>query len=182
MKFHAKCKAESHETEHHNCNVISVLHHRQIPLQVLTSSIMRMLACAQIFSGFAKGPRIEFDMEALLDQTVLVLNRLWQAVNTCSVRRAFTLVYQGTRAGGFNGRREQLPDARFPELAGFFKGESGTGNGSHDFGQYSHSADYRACCFSSGCRRKRLSLQGTMSSNGTRIPVNTVASYLSETI
>jgi 5-methylcytosine-specific restriction endonuclease McrA len=34
-------------------------------------------------------------MEAILDQPVLVLNRLWQAVNTCSVRRAFTLLYQG---------------------------------------------------------------------------------------
>jgi 5-methylcytosine-specific restriction endonuclease McrA len=34
-------------------------------------------------------------MEAHLDQPVLVLNRLWQAVNTCSVRRAFTLLYQG---------------------------------------------------------------------------------------
>lgn len=34
-------------------------------------------------------------MEAALDRPVLVLNRLWQAVNTCSVRRAFTLLYQG---------------------------------------------------------------------------------------
>ena len=34
-------------------------------------------------------------MESVLDQPVLVLNRLWQAVNTCSVRRAFTLLYQG---------------------------------------------------------------------------------------
>lgn len=34
-------------------------------------------------------------MESALDQPVLVLNRLWQAVNTCSVRRAFTLLYQG---------------------------------------------------------------------------------------
>lgn len=34
-------------------------------------------------------------MEMLLDRPVLVLNRLWQAVNTCSVRRAFTLLYQG---------------------------------------------------------------------------------------
>jgi len=34
-------------------------------------------------------------MESTLDQPVLVLNRLWQAVNTCSVRRAFTLLYQG---------------------------------------------------------------------------------------
>jgi len=34
-------------------------------------------------------------MESVLEQPVLVLNRLWQAVNTCSVRRAFTLLYQG---------------------------------------------------------------------------------------
>ena len=34
-------------------------------------------------------------MESSLDQPVLVLNRLWQAVNTCSARRAFTLLYQG---------------------------------------------------------------------------------------
>jgi 5-methylcytosine-specific restriction endonuclease McrA len=34
-------------------------------------------------------------MESLLDKQVLVLNRLWQAVNTCSVRRAFMLLYQG---------------------------------------------------------------------------------------
>jgi 5-methylcytosine-specific restriction endonuclease McrA len=34
-------------------------------------------------------------MQAVLDIPVLVLNRLWQAVNTCTVRRAFTLLYQG---------------------------------------------------------------------------------------
>jgi 5-methylcytosine-specific restriction endonuclease McrA len=34
-------------------------------------------------------------METLLSQNVLVLNRLWQAVNICSVKRAFTLLYQG---------------------------------------------------------------------------------------
>lgn len=34
-------------------------------------------------------------MKALLDRHVLVLNRLWQAVNVCSARRAFTLLYQG---------------------------------------------------------------------------------------
>ena len=36
-----------------------------------------------------------FHMQYLLDTPVLVLNRLWQAVNTCSARRAFTLLYQG---------------------------------------------------------------------------------------
>ncbi len=34
-------------------------------------------------------------MESLLEHPVLVLNRLWQAINTCSVRRAFTLLCQG---------------------------------------------------------------------------------------
>lgn len=34
-------------------------------------------------------------MQATLDQNVLVLNRLWQAVNVCSAKRAFTLLYQG---------------------------------------------------------------------------------------
>ena len=34
-------------------------------------------------------------MEALLHQPVLVLNRLWQAVNICSARRALTLLFEG---------------------------------------------------------------------------------------
>ena len=34
-------------------------------------------------------------MNLLLNQHVLVLNRLWQAVNICSVRRALTLLFQG---------------------------------------------------------------------------------------
>ncbi|MFH1066973.1 MAG: HNH endonuclease [bacterium] len=34
-------------------------------------------------------------MKLLLQQNVLVLNRLWQAVNVCSARRAFTLLYAG---------------------------------------------------------------------------------------
>ncbi len=34
-------------------------------------------------------------LNALLDSQVLVLNRLWQAVNVCSARRAFALLYQG---------------------------------------------------------------------------------------
>ncbi len=34
-------------------------------------------------------------MSSYLGQQVLVLNRLWQAVNVCSVRRALTLLFQG---------------------------------------------------------------------------------------
>jgi 5-methylcytosine-specific restriction endonuclease McrA len=40
-------------------------------------------------------PRGTRSMQSVLDTPVLVLNRLWQAVNTCSARRAFTLLYQG---------------------------------------------------------------------------------------
>ena len=34
-------------------------------------------------------------MHSILNQHVLVLNRLWQAVNVCTVRRALTLLFQG---------------------------------------------------------------------------------------
>src|ERR1700744_2371862 len=34
-------------------------------------------------------------MKTALNQHVLVLNRLWQAVNVCTARRALTLVFQG---------------------------------------------------------------------------------------
>ncbi|PYL15017.1 MAG: HNH endonuclease, partial [Verrucomicrobia bacterium] len=34
-------------------------------------------------------------MHTLLNSQVLVLNRLWQAVNICTARRAFALVYAG---------------------------------------------------------------------------------------
>src|SRR5437879_12834665 len=35
------------------------------------------------------------NLHSLLNSQVLVLNRLWQAVNICSARRAFSLVYAG---------------------------------------------------------------------------------------
>ena len=34
-------------------------------------------------------------MSSALNQHVLVLNRLWQAVNVCTARRALTLLFQG---------------------------------------------------------------------------------------
>ena len=34
-------------------------------------------------------------MQSVLDNPVLVLNRFWQAVNICSARRAFNLLYEG---------------------------------------------------------------------------------------
>ena len=34
-------------------------------------------------------------MRNVLNENVLVLNRLWQAINVCTVQRAFTLLYMG---------------------------------------------------------------------------------------
>src|ERR1700752_104466 len=39
--------------------------------------------------------RASIHLTSLLNSQVLVLNRLWQAVNTCTARRAFALVYAG---------------------------------------------------------------------------------------
>jgi len=38
---------------------------------------------------------VEIPVSLALNQPVLVLNRLWQAVNVCSVRRALTLLFEG---------------------------------------------------------------------------------------
>lgn len=41
-------------------------------------------------------------MSSFLNQQVLVLNRLWQAINVCSVRRALTLLFAGHAQVVFN--------------------------------------------------------------------------------
>jgi 5-methylcytosine-specific restriction endonuclease McrA len=41
-------------------------------------------------------------MTSMLNQHVLVLNRLWQAVNVCTARRALTLLFQGHAEVVFN--------------------------------------------------------------------------------
>src|SRR5580700_6107199 len=47
-------------------------------------------------------------MSSFLNQHVLVLNRLWQAVNVCTARRALTLLFQGHAQAVFNA-----PDGSF---------------------------------------------------------------------
>ncbi len=42
-------------------------------------------------------------MTSLLGQPVLVLNRLWQAVNICTARRALTLLFEGNAQVVFQG-------------------------------------------------------------------------------
>src|SRR5205823_1634746 len=54
----------------------------------------------QRFTGFDSRIRLVYffaviGMSSVLNQHVLVLNRLWQAVNICTARRALTLLFQG---------------------------------------------------------------------------------------
>ena len=67
-------------------------------------------------------------MTSCLDQQVLVLNRLWQAVNVCSARRALTLLFQGHaqvvmghpdgsfQTFGFGEWRDLTADGNDPEM------------------------------------------------------------------
>ena len=50
---------------------------------------------AQIYAEVRKTRFSHRDLHTVLNSQVLVLNRLWQAVNICSARRAFALVYAG---------------------------------------------------------------------------------------
>lgn len=64
----------------------------------------------------------------VLDHPVLVLNRLWQAVNICSVRRAFNLLLQG------HAQVVHVPDAATTETTA-----ADAGNpyfGTHDFASW----------------------------------------------
>ena len=64
-------------------------------------------------------------MTSCLDQQVLVLNRLWQAVNVCSARRALTLLFQGHAqvvSGNADGSFQTFDFSEWRDL---------TGEGSH---------------------------------------------------
>jgi len=92
-------------------------------------------------------------MDNLLDQPVLVLNRLWQAINTCSARRALTLLYQGH--------------------AQVVANDGSSNYFTHDFVSW---RDF------SVSQKKRSSSQGTMFLNGIRTPASTAANILTGAI
>src|SRR5439155_12874250 len=50
---------------------------------------------AEIYAEVRKTQFPHRDLHTVLNSQVLVLNRLWQAVNICTARRAFALVYAG---------------------------------------------------------------------------------------
>lgn len=55
----------------------------------------RLLAAEVLFAFCRPLPRIPRRVNLFLDSPVLVLNRLWQPVNTCSARRAISLIFLG---------------------------------------------------------------------------------------
>ncbi len=65
-------------------------------------------------------------MSGVLHQPVLVLNRLWQAVNVCSVRRAMSLLFQGQAQVVFNGGENAFRTFNFGEWTDFSSEESHT--------------------------------------------------------
>lgn len=62
-------------------------------------------------------------MSAFLSQRVLVLNRLWQAVNVCSVRRALTLVFEGHAQVVLGTGGGEFQTYSFHEWRDFSRGE-----------------------------------------------------------
>jgi 5-methylcytosine-specific restriction endonuclease McrA len=58
-------------------------------------------------------------MSGVLNQQVLVLNRLWQAVNVCSVRRALTLLFEGHAQVVFEDGAGDFRTYNFSEWRGF---------------------------------------------------------------
>jgi len=58
-------------------------------------------------------------MSTFLNQPVLVLNRLWQAVNICTVRRALTLVFEGHAQVVMNRSDGEFHTFNFPQWQNF---------------------------------------------------------------
>jgi 5-methylcytosine-specific restriction endonuclease McrA len=58
-------------------------------------------------------------MNTYLNQHVLVLNRLWQAVNVCTVRRALTLLFQGHAQVVFNSGDDNFQTFNFDQWRDF---------------------------------------------------------------
>src|SRR2546426_816588 len=58
-------------------------------------------------------------MNSHLNQHVLVFNRLWQAVNNCSARRALTLLFEGHAQVVFDGADGSFQTFSFAEWKDF---------------------------------------------------------------
>lgn len=63
-------------------------------------------------------------MNSYLNQHVLVLNRLWQAVNICTVRRALTLLFEGHASVVLNEKDGAFQTYSFAQWRDFSRVES----------------------------------------------------------
>src|SRR4051794_34266673 len=61
----------------------------------LVQSACDQLTAPRQLNNFRRLEKGALRMVQVLDRQVLVLNRLWQAINVCSVRRAFALLCAG---------------------------------------------------------------------------------------
>jgi 5-methylcytosine-specific restriction endonuclease McrA len=65
-------------------------------------------------------------MSSMLNQHVLVLNRLWQAVNVCTARRALTLLFQGHAQAVLNRPDGSFQTYSFAEWHDFSQSDPGS--------------------------------------------------------
>ena len=72
-------------------------------------------------------------MASMLSQHVLVLNRLWQAVNVCTARRALTLLFQGHAQAVLNRSDGSFQTYNFSEWHDFSSQEPPDEVGAHGF-------------------------------------------------
>ncbi len=63
-------------------------------------------------------------MSLALNQQVLVLNRLWQAVNVCSARRALTLLFEGHAQVVFGDDEGDFKTYNFSQWRDFSQGQT----------------------------------------------------------
>ena len=70
-------------------------------------------------------------MSSVLNQHVLVLNRLWQAVNVCTARRALTLLFQGHAQAVLNRSDGSFQTYNFSEWHDFSQQRAAPGIGPH---------------------------------------------------
>ena len=114
-------------------------------------------------------------MNTALNQHVLVLNRLWQAVNVCTARRALTLLFQGHAQVVLNDDDGSFRTFNFRRMARPFRKPRRTRNPSTPFPSASACRASSCCSFTTGCRKRRSSSRATTFLSATRTPANTAA-------
>ena len=114
-------------------------------------------------------------MNTALNQHVLVLNRLWQAVNVCTARRALTLLFQGHAQVVLDGNDGSFHTFNFDEWRDFSGRRAARGIRSAPSPSASACRASSCCSFTTGCRKRKSSSPGTTFLSATKTPANTAA-------